>query len=118
MRLRAPPGCGSVFHAERIINVDDTGHVNVHEDAADALFAHGFIRATDVSEPRPEAAPRAGEKPDKGSLDHLNRRELFAFLKEKGVGIQLQITNQELRELAETARRGRINGSQLKKKEG
>jgi hypothetical protein len=121
MRLRAPPGCESVSHAEQTIHVDEFGHVDVHEDIANALLAHGFVHVIDnIPKPKPlkEIQDRKplDVKSGEGPIESLNRQELFAFLRANGVSIKLPITNHDLRDLAETTRRHQMNGATLTNK--
>ncbi len=110
MKLRIPPGCGAASHAGDMLAIDAEGCVTVEEEAARALRAHGFVLLS-ADEERSNAAPRTrsadaqSEKhdPPGDEIDRLNRRGLFAFLKVKGIGVSLPVTNDELRVLARRA---------------
>jgi hypothetical protein len=103
MKLRVPSGCGAASHQGRAIDIDADGCVEVEEEAARALAAHGFTLC-EVDAVR-AAPPSQGTDPLGDDIDGLNRRELFAFLKAKGVSVCLPITNEELRALARRAAR-------------
>jgi hypothetical protein len=107
MKLRVPSGCGAASHNGRAVDIDVQGCVDVEEDVALALAAHGFSAMDDIEagcdvlRQHPHAVPRPEERElrDDG-IGQLNRRALFAFLKANGVGVCLPITNDELRVLA------------------
>ncbi|WP_020177060.1 hypothetical protein [Methyloferula stellata] len=113
MKLRAPPGCGAASHGGERIEIDTEGCVIVEDPAAHALRAHGFLPLSEA-EARCDAPPRlphtelSSEKHDSpgDEIEGLNRRGLFAFLKAKGVGVTLPVTNDELRALARRANEG------------
>jgi hypothetical protein len=42
MKLRAPKGCGSISYKGRLLVVADDGSLDVEEDVAEDLSAHGF----------------------------------------------------------------------------
>jgi hypothetical protein len=91
-----------VSHGGRIIDIDTDGFVYVDEDAADALQAHGFTRVSEKDADFEGDCPLPSKGIDDG-IDRLKRGELFALLKEHGVGVSLPITNEELRTLAKDA---------------
>jgi hypothetical protein len=101
MKLRAPHGCASICHDGKIFIVEADGGIEVSKAMAAPLAAHGFTPWEEKSEgASPELA--AGTADD---IDALNRRELFAFLRERGVRVRLPITNDALRAAARAALR-------------
>jgi hypothetical protein len=109
MKLCVPPGCGAASHNGHTIEIDAQGCVDVDEEAAHALAAHGFIALSELEgleDVRPRslsATEQARPLPPADHISQLNRRSLFAFLKERGVGVSLPVTNDELRALARAA---------------
>ncbi len=113
MKLRVPSGCGAASHDGHAIEIDTDGCVTVEDHAAQALRAHGFLPLNgadaklDAPHEPAHAEPNAEKHDSYGDeVDGLNRRGLFAFLKAKGVGVCLPITNDELRALARRANEG------------
>ncbi len=107
MKLRIPLGCSAASHNGRAIEIDAEGCVSVEDHAAQALRAHGFILCEGEGE-HVASVPDASEHPERpqvleDEIEGLNRRSLFAFLKAKGVGVSLPVTNDELRALARQA---------------
>jgi len=105
MKLCRPPGCSAVSHAGQSIEIDRDGCIDVDEEAASALLAHGFRHAPEAEagiEPAQQVQdiePLPVTSPD--YIDRLKRNELFAFLKANGVSVSLPITNEGLRILAQ-----------------
>ena len=96
MLLRAPAHCTGLSHAGRDYPVGADGRIEVEDHLAPFFLAHGFVREA-VQPPSPLVG---GEVPD---IDALNRKGLFALLREKGVRVRLPITNDALREAARRA---------------
>ncbi len=102
MFLRAPVGCTAISHEGRAYPVGADGVIEVEDHLAPLFLAHGFaICAADAARPAPVSVPE--DAPD---LDTLNRRELFALLREKNVRVRVPITNAGLREAARRALAG------------
>jgi hypothetical protein len=101
MRLRVPPGCSAASHAGHAVPIDADGCVDVDENVALALSAHGFsLCELEAGCDRPQPHSIAPQVDD---IDRLNRRGLFALLKARGVSVCLPVTNDELRALARRA---------------
>jgi hypothetical protein len=74
----------------------------------------GVLPAEGLEASLPATAPGTVIPPDdtesggahEQDISGLNRRELFAFLRAKGVSVSLPITNEELRAAARRAREG------------
>ncbi len=96
MLLRAPAHCTGLSHEGRDYLVGADGRIEVEDHLAPFFLAHGFVREA-VPAPSPLVG---GEVPD---IDALNRKALFALLREKGVRVRLPITNDALREAARRA---------------
>ncbi len=102
MKLKAPFSCCAASHNGRAIPFAEDGTIDVDDKVAPVFVAHGFTpvelsQGTDAAERRhPSAEPSI---PDTGTdgIDALSRKELFAFLRAKGVSVSLPITNNELR---------------------
>jgi len=109
MKLCVPPGCGAASHNGCALEIDAEGRVDVDEDAAYALAAHGFTALCETTAKDPvslqshAAAKQAQTNPLDDGISELNRPGLFAFLKERGICVSLPITNDQLRVLARAA---------------
>ncbi len=55
MKLRAPEGCSSVSHCGRVLQVEADGSLDVEDDVAESLAAHGFA-SWQETKPRDTAA--------------------------------------------------------------
>jgi hypothetical protein len=107
MKLHVPPGCGAASHDGHAIEIDTEGCVTVDDHAAQALRAHGFVPLSEADARRDLLEPSSeGRDPPGDEIEGLNRRGLFAFLKAKGVGVTLPVTNDELRALVRRANEG------------
>lgn len=89
IKLKAPAGATSASYNGEEYQVAD-GFVDVPDNAADALASHGFSIPTDD-----DLASESSEDPAT-----MGRRELFAFLKGKGVAAGATVTTEDLRKLA------------------
>ncbi|MDR3407071.1 MAG: hypothetical protein P4L68_01070 [Methylovirgula sp.] len=98
MLLRAPAHCTGLSHEGRDYPVAANGLIEVEDHLAPFFLAHGFLLSPGAE--RPRSPPPGGNMPD---IDALNRRELFALLREKGVRVRPPITNDALREAARRA---------------
>jgi hypothetical protein len=97
VKLRVPPGCECISYEGRDLAIDSESLVDVDDDAAGILAAHGFSPAS-------LSMPEQGRR--KVGLDDvatLNRSGLFSLLRSKGVSVSLPITNEALRTAARKA---------------
>jgi len=97
MKLHAPVGCTSVSYRNSPLAIDDGGMIDVDETAAAILAAHGFASVPAAVVVQKEESDEADE------FAGLNRIELFAFLRTKGISVSLPITNRALRTAARNA---------------
>ncbi len=97
MKLRVPPGCGSVSYRGCPLAIDSDRTIEVDETAAGILAAHGFGSGL-LSETKPQC-----ELERRDEIAELNRSGLFALLRSKGVSVALPITNNALRAAARKA---------------
>lgn len=108
MKLKAPFGCCAASHNGRAIPFAEDETIDVDDKVALVFIAHGFSpvelnHGTDAAKSKTiEACRRPIAKsviPDTGTdgIEALSRKELFAFLRAKGVTVSLPITNNELR---------------------
>jgi hypothetical protein len=108
MKLKAPVGCCAASHGGRAVPFAEDGTIDVDDKVALVFIAHGFrpiemgqgthvakLKTVETCSP-PNANPVI---PNTGSdgIEALSRKELFAFLRAKGVSVCLPITNNELR---------------------
>ena len=117
MKLKAPIGCHAVSHRGRSIAMAEDGTIDADDEAALVFIAHGFrpiengedkqaVRSK-ADEPSRNAQTMSRSPVDESrDIEALSRKELFAFLKAKGVPVALPITNNELRAAARGARDG------------
>jgi len=92
IKLKAPQGaCSASFNGEEYLVVD--GFVDVPDNAAEPLASHGFHEATDD-----DLASEASEDPAT-----MGRKELFAFLKGRGIAVGATVTTEDLRKYATDA---------------
>jgi hypothetical protein len=110
MKLRAPQGCTSVSHGGRDIAIAADGSLDVADEIAAALAAHGFVPWLRDAPSAAHAGLRGDVAPTRGDckkvapdIESLNRPALFALLREKGVRVSLPISNAELRAAARRA---------------
>ena len=107
MKLRAPDSCIGVSYRGRNYGISSDGSIDLDEEACAALAGHGFAIASTKTDAGPQAEPERTtvhvntvEGPADDDIEGLNRVELFALLRSKGVSVSLPITNLELRRLA------------------
>ncbi len=90
MLLKAPAGVTAVTLGGVEIAVED-GLVEVPEEAAATLYAHGFVRAeSDAGQGRRAAIP---------DPSRMTRQEMIAWLKSRGVAVKRPIATPALRAL-------------------
>jgi hypothetical protein len=107
MKLRAPAGCYAASHGGLAVSIAEDGTIDVDDKVALVFIAHGFRKAeashgTEATKSKsgkagnlPSAKPVIQEIGDE--VGALSRKELFAFLRAKGISISLPVTNAELR---------------------
>ena len=98
MKLRAPKGCSSVSHGGRILKIAADGSLDIEDEAAEVLAAHGFQPWEEDT-----GAAEGIEAFPGDDFESLNRKALFALLRKRGVRVALPITNAELRAAARRA---------------
>ena len=130
MKLRVPEGCRAASHAGRAIEIAEDGSVEMEDDARNVFILHGFIPWDGEETPnlapmtRDELVTEAMKMTMKTveaistedirtrlavadieieDISALSRRELFAFLRAKGVSLSLPVTNEALRAAARHA---------------
>ncbi len=96
MKLRAPPGCTNVSHGGRVLIVEADGSLESDLATAHVLAAHGFL-------PWHERPPEVEAAMETDFVDRLNRSDLFALLRDRGVRVVLPVTNAQLRSAAKRA---------------
>jgi hypothetical protein len=117
MKLKAPDGCRMASHRGSAVPIANDGMVEVDDEIALVLIAHGFCPVEKgkgeqaVSSKRDESSGQPETKPDNPDaqprdIGALSRKELFTFLKAKGVAVALPVTNIELCAAARRARDG------------
>ena len=94
VRMKAIGDTASVSIGENSYSVVD-GFISVPADAVDDVSSHGFVVSVGDEED-PNFVPSE-------DIGTMNRLELFAFLKAKGVSVKPPISNDELRRLAKEA---------------
>jgi hypothetical protein len=92
IKMTPPDGCTSASIDGRWLEFDSDGTVDVETHHVPILESHGF------SVPAASAENAGGSDPGQ-----MNRTELFAFLKARGVSVAPPITNEELRVAARRA---------------
>jgi hypothetical protein len=97
MLLRAPQGCTGLSYEGRTYHVGSDGLIDVDDRLVALFLTQGF---TPCAGNEARRAIGTNDSPDVGALD---RRALFALLREKGVRVRLPITNVALREAARRA---------------
>ena len=108
MKLQAPAGCCAASHDGRAVPFAEDGTIDVDDEVALVFVAHGF-RPVEIGHGKDATesdAVEACQHPETKSvipvsgtdgIEALSRKELFAFLRAKGVSVSLPITNNELR---------------------
>jgi len=111
MKLRAPAGCHAASHGGLAVSFAEDGTTDVDDKVALVFIAHGF-RPAEAGHGAEVTKSKTGEfsslpspKPiiheiGPDGIEVLSRKELFAFLRAKGVSISLPVTNNELRAAA------------------
>jgi hypothetical protein len=114
MKLKAPNGCHAVSHGGRSIAMAEEGTIDADDEAALVFIAHGF-RPIENGEDKQAVRSKADESSrnaqtmsrspvaESRDIEALSRKELFAFLKAKGIPVALPVTNLELRAAARRA---------------
>jgi hypothetical protein len=114
MKLKAPIGCHAVSHGRRSIAMAEDGTIDADDEAALIFIAHGF-RPIENGEDKQAVRSKADEPSrntqtmsrspvaESRDIEALSRKELFAFLKAKGIPVALPVTNLELRAAARRA---------------
>ncbi len=108
MKLKAPEGCHAASLGGLAVPFTEDGTINVDDNAAFVFIAHGFrpIKIGQGTDAAKSKTAEAGGIPDgkpvipetgTGGIEALSRKELFAFLRAKGISVTLPITNNELR---------------------
>lgn len=98
VKLHVPPGCKCISHEGRDLAIDSEKWVDVDNDTARILVAHGF---SPVSSSTLEQG--AQEEVHLDEIATLSRSGLFSLLRSKGVSVSLPITNEALRTAARKA---------------
>ncbi len=93
MWLHAPSGCTGLSCEGRTYHVGSDGLIDVDDRLVGLFLTQGFVPCA-TNEARRAAAN------DLPNIDALDRRALFALLREKNVRVRLPITNAALREAA------------------
>lgn len=94
VRMKAISDTASVSIGADSYSVID-GFITVPADAVDDVSSHGFVVSVGDEED-PNFVPSE-------DISTMNRLELFAFLKAKGVSVKPPVNNDELRRLAKEA---------------
>jgi hypothetical protein len=107
MKLRAPAGCHAASHGGLAVSFAEDGTIDVDDKVADVFIAHGFRKAeashgaeatkSITGESGSPSAKPVVQEIGSGEIETLSRKELFAFLRAKGISISLPVTNNELR---------------------
>jgi hypothetical protein len=108
MKLRAPAGCHAASHGGLAVSIAEDGTIDVDDKVALVFIAHGFRKAevSHGTEATKSKSGKAGSLPSakpviqeigSDEVGALSRKELFAFLRAKGISISLPATNTELR---------------------
>jgi hypothetical protein len=107
MKLKAPAGCHAASHGGLAVSFAEDGTIDVDDKVADVFIAHGFREAgashgaeatkSKTSEPSSPSAKPVIQEIGLDEIETLSRKELFAFLRAKGISISLPVTNNELR---------------------
>jgi hypothetical protein len=97
VKLRVPPGCKCISYEGRDLAIDSERSVDVDDDAARILAAHGFSPASSST------FEQGRHEVGLDDVATLNRRGLFSLLRSKGVSVSLPITNEALRTAARKA---------------
>jgi hypothetical protein len=98
MWLRAPQGCTGLSYEGRTYHVGSDGLIDVDDRLVGLFLTQGFTPCAG-DEPR-QGATNTSDLPN---IDALDRRALFALLREKNVRVRLPITNAALRDAARQA---------------